>query len=822
MQEFEDDDLSALDARLAAVGGAGFDDARDFAPPSNRSARRGPAPQSAPPAPPPASELPRGLITDLRSWSSKYRFSPELEYIKIMRTQPAIYRNVNATGWLCDVYNPIDENYLGTVWGGGLYIIAAFQNSGGGPREVARGYVQINGNPRAFRGQDGQPSLFPTDPNEERYAGLPGIAQPQQQQQPQPQQQQQMPMLPLNGAPAAFPAVDLLTLAEKFSGTRQDSKSLEVLRDAQTANAEFYQTALARSAEEQRAFREQLTAAQTGQLAPLQTALENYRAQMESRDRAHAENSKRMVDEHTAQLIALRAQHEKTLDVLRSQQDKTVEETRRTADAAQAALRDEARQREQTIRETARVEADSLRREVDRLRDESRREIDALREQNRRELSEARENSRREIDGVKSDADKREAALREQLRTETTALREGAIRDVAAARTDADRREQQARENAQNMYSGQIKMLESQLQTMREQQDQRLGDVRSMLESQGQATQNNFQLQLTQREAETQRLRDELQAARAEVSQLRSDLAVKSNPMTTMTEVAQLTQSFQAITGTGPQPPAPPEEEPKTILAQLAKYAPAIGQHLIQPTMRPIAEAVQTVREREEREEQLRRDILMRRQAMQQQQQQPRSAQQQQSPQQSQPQPMQEQAGPQHAAMVQQQAVRQQQRLLAQQQQQAQQRAQVHAQAQQRARRVVPQANPAPVLDVPDHVLEEAASGAPALAGEPVVHQPTAPGQPVVVELPVSPELLTYLKEALDSGVAPAAMASNLSMGVMLGVVPQATFDQLKQLPTDVVVQAITMAAEQAGIPALMSPRAMDFLEATHKAILAG
>ena len=396
-------------------------------------------------------------------------------------------------------------------------------------------------------------------------------------------------------------------------------------------------------------------------------------------------------------------------------------------------------------------------------------------------------------------------------------------------KAEADRRENNARESARGLFEGQVRMLETQLAAVKEQLEQRVSDVKTMHQQQTDSVQNNYTLQLQQRDAEINRYRDELQASRNEITQLRTDVQEKSNPMKALSEVAALTQTFQEITGTGgsrdplPIPEAPKEEEPKTLLAQLAKYAPVIGEHLVKPTMKPISEAVQTVREREAREEQLRHDIMLRRQAMTQQQQQLAGG----APQ---PQMMQQQQKQQQQQQQQQMLLQQQQMAAMQQQQAMQQRAvELHQQRQSEARERVrkPAAPPRGPVQ-----LKPAKPAAPFdYAGEveaetPMQQQPDAvapaPIQAVDVGLPIEKDLLEYLAAAIAEGTTPQALAGNLSMGVTFGVVPSTTYEKLKILPTQAVVNAIASAAENEGVSVLASPRGMDYLESVHKAILAG
>jgi hypothetical protein len=526
--------------------------------------------------------------------------------------------------------------------------------------------------------------------------------------------------------------------------------------------------------------------------------------------------------------------------MMRLQSEKSMEEQRRTSEAALQRLADDARNREQTVRDSWRVETESLRREVDRIRDEARREHSELRESTRRDLDTVRDNAKIELQNA-----------RETAQRELQHVRETAQRDVDTLKAEADRRENNARENARGMFEGQIRLLETQLSSLKEQLEQRVSDVKSMHEQQNSAVQNNYTLQLQQRDSEINRYRDELQAARAEVSQLRNDVQEKSNPMKTLSEVAALTQTFQEITGTGKDNSAPiimpepaKEEEPKTLLAQLAKYAPVIGEHIVKPTMKPISEVVQTVREREAREEQLRRDIVLRRQAMSggqnaAAQQQMAMAQQQQQQQLMQQQQM-AMAQQQQMEMAQQQqyalAVAQQQ----QQQQQLMQQRALQRQQELRARAggrppappvgfKVKNNNPqktAPTFEFDGGETEEERdeledNGTENENNTPVTK--TASGiSEVDVGIPIEKDLIDYLTNAMSEGMSPAALAGSLNMGVAFGVVSSETHQKLKTLPTSAVVNAIAASAEKFGANTLASPRGMDYLESVHKAILAG
>ena len=83
-----------------------------------------------PPAPPGATN-PDGLITDLLGWTRAFRYTPEVEMIKVSRRSPPMFRGMSAQGWLFDAYEEFDERYLGETWGGGTYSIE--YNVNGGP-----------------------------------------------------------------------------------------------------------------------------------------------------------------------------------------------------------------------------------------------------------------------------------------------------------------------------------------------------------------------------------------------------------------------------------------------------------------------------------------------------------------------------------------------------------------------------------------------------------------------------------------------------------------------------------------------------------------
>ena len=832
------DDLDALDARLGALSNSNRA-VEAPAPLPNRFAgmrsgdggmpMQGPVQSpSAPgpaPTPPATSELPRGFINDLRTWSNNYRFTAEMEYIKISRTSPALHRGMNATGWLCDVYQPFDEQYIASVWGGGTYVIVAYQNAGGGAREVARGYTQINGVPRAYRGADGQPALFPTDGNESRST-LPGVPGPNgtstnaSQAAHTQQAGQGVPFPVVNNypPPASAPAIDLISLAEKFSGNKQEAKSLEVLQAAQAQNNEFYKNALDRSIDEQKQLREQLMTMQQNQSAPMQNAIEMYRAQMETRERAHADTMKQMVAEHTAQLQALR-----------QQADKAIEEQRRGFDTTLQNMREENRAREQSVRDAWRVETDNLRRELDTLRqnaaaelqrqrDTASAEIQRLRDEQRREL----DNARRDVDTARSETDRREQVTRDSTRAQYETQIRLMETQLTSSKEEVDRREQNARETSRANFESQIRMLENQLQSTKEQLEQRLNDVRTMNSQAETAMRSTFDLQLSQRDTEINRLRDELTVARGEANTLRNDLNEKRDPMATLNEVANLTQTFQSITGQGNAPAK--EEEPKGFMAQLAKYAPSIGEHLVKPTMKPIAEVVETVRERERREEELRRDILMRRQALQQR---PANMQPQISPNS----PQQQQALMQQQAMFQQQQAmfqqqQQQQAMMMQQQQRAamqQQRAAMQQQQQQPPRR-----NPAPIVAQPKSldIYDEAMPSTPDNASSTVAQGDefefdTTNMTPETAELAklVTKDLIEYVENAMNGDTSPSDMADQMKMGATFGVIDPTIIDKVKSAPLDVVLGLFMSGAEHYNAASLASPRGEEFLTGVYAAL---
>jgi hypothetical protein len=98
----------------------------------------------------------------LFAWCEQFSYTPGVDYLKLHRLYPKTWEGLSIGGFIEEVYEPIDEHWLISRWGGGSYQIEAYQrDSTGRSRKVQVKHAEISGLPKAFMGSDDMPHPLP-------------------------------------------------------------------------------------------------------------------------------------------------------------------------------------------------------------------------------------------------------------------------------------------------------------------------------------------------------------------------------------------------------------------------------------------------------------------------------------------------------------------------------------------------------------------------------------------------------------------------------------------------------------------------------------
>ena len=459
------------------------------------------------------------VLTNLRAWMEQWTYERERGYVRVIRTYPKMHAGVAAHGFLEDLYQPVDEDYLKDTWGGGTYLVVATQPYNEGAAEMDRRMVVVPGNPVWLPGPDGKRLRFPVEEgNDQRFTpmGMRGRAQPQPEPEPEPMDPwSPPPPPPAWGGPAAgiggqgpgfapgypsnypapyqppgYPPVtppwgggpgwgppptpqpDLLQAVREAQGPER--KAMEMVERLQMQQADLARAQAEQFAVREAALREEFAKVLASQTAPLQASLESYREQVlqlrsELADRVNTVRGewetrlREAGDRHASEIRGLIERHDK--DAL--------------------AREEKFRQEQANLRDAHRAEREQLQRELDRLRDEHRkddqvreekvrREIKEIEERNARREEQLRADQRRDLDQAaakfESEKTRLEGELR-SLRDERSRLEDRASQAEQKLRGDFDRREDRYQADLnrkEDLWNAERDRLRAEVQTLRE------------------------------------------------------------------------------------------------------------------------------------------------------------------------------------------------------------------------------------------------------------------------------------------------------------------------------------------------------------------
>jgi len=175
----------------------------------------------------------------LLEWGETFRYQPAVEYLRLKRLHPKLWEGIQIAGWICDIYEPIDEQWLAEHWGGGTYRLEAVQlDKAGKTRTKDSRIVTISGIPTHFADEQGNPHRLPTNSkiirsgSEMLMGRNRGLQKFNQRSSDYESEYNSAAPSPIKQPSTS--AVELLRLAQASNNERrEDSKSLEILRLAQ-------------------------------------------------------------------------------------------------------------------------------------------------------------------------------------------------------------------------------------------------------------------------------------------------------------------------------------------------------------------------------------------------------------------------------------------------------------------------------------------------------------------------------------------------------------------------------------------------------------
>jgi hypothetical protein len=698
-----------------------------------------------------------GAVVDLRSWMGRWRYQPEQDFVKLERIAPAQHHGMAATGHLEDLYAHVDERYVRETWGGGTYRVHAYQAQNGHPYLVDNGTFTVAGAPVAFPGPSGEPIMFPAGVAESSHyapAGHRGKLY----------QQGNGGGVPAGERDGPFGDDGVLGLINRMQSQAEGRNQIELLErfKEQWSEASQLQAASADKArEEQDKLYGQLFTLQGQQSAPLQEALNHARAELEAiRNEYHRRIESRDAQQQR-QLEQMRESQSQSIELLQKEHEQASQAATAANGAVTVAMRED-RQRESTaLREQHRAEVDTLRRELDNLRGGGQQRERDIREGYERELRDIRERLEERCRTVEQNADRSRTEhyaevqrLREEYRERDTALRSEADQRITSLRTDLTTQHGFTRDSTVKTYEAQLDMLRHQLEEGRRREQERVETERT-------SSRTLYEPRIDLLNDTVQNLRADLQNTRAEAANATARASERQNPLNTIREAAGLHQAVGQLFGLPGT--AGPEPVPKSLLGQLARYAPTISEHIVKPVVTPIREAVDIARqEAQERRAQLAEPIPV----------------------------MQDPMGvPPPPEMHH------------------------HPQPQRRVHREPP--------PMSDDMLYDPVPPTPPVPETDTVSPPPSGASPGIKDA-ISGDVISYLAGGLDEGKMPQDVATEFKMMSGTGIIDPKYLDAITSTSMDTAVLSFVDAAQSHGAHDLTTPNGQLYLQAVYEALKQG
>ena len=362
----------------------------------------------------------------LFAWCEEFNYTPGVEFLKLHRLYPRTWEGMSISGFVEEVYEPIDEHWLADRWGGGTYQLDSYQrDTTGRSRKGKTKVIEISGLPKNYMGNDGVPHPLPEAYNNydrrshsrrssevlRRRMGLNrfrrGDSEPEYEDDDRTERISPTKSIdqPLQDASALYKTIQ--------DTKKSENEALGVLREAQkdvheqmqrtaSQQSEMYKTLLEQQKDEMRRLREEHRTSAANSTAPFKDILQFVTSQ------ANSSGSREQYD-------ALRSAHETAIQSLTREHSQHLDDLRRNFESRHNYLTDELNNlRNQYAKEIERARTDYLDKERS-AKDEAYRNYQAQIEILRQQSSDMRESQRDEISNLSREKNEIITGLRQEL-----------------------------------------------------------------------------------------------------------------------------------------------------------------------------------------------------------------------------------------------------------------------------------------------------------------------------------------------------------------------------------------------------------------------
>ena len=555
----------------------------------------------------------------LYEWCEGFRYQPSVEYIRLKRLHPKQWEGIQITGWIMDLYEAIDEQYLAENWGGGIYKLEAYQlDRGGRTRIKGSKIVEISGIPTHFTDENGNPHKLPQNnkyrSNDMLIGRNRGINKFNR-------------SSDRTSSPSSS-AVELLKLTQQNNKEqRDDTKTLEILRMAQndvqsqmSQTAQMQQNMYKELIESQRKELERMRLEQEKVISsaqrPLEEALSTVKSQAEKESTSLKDQMLRIEAEYRDRLNSVKDELNKQQQMFLREKEDLKDSHRTQMELVLKEHREQVTRIKETAESSTSTNFQQIRLQMDSLRDNHQNQITNMQNDHQKKLSDLY----REMSVLRDDSRNREQTLRTDYNERENKLTKDHYKALNDARTDyldrlqaikddfekreKDRKEEneksetKLRESIENKYESKISSLEERLEYLKSNSDdreksflrnyeKREKDVRDFLDA-------SYKSQVSVVTSERDRLKEEVASLKEEMKSLKEGVNKQSDPIAKLAEIQSFKENLKTF-GFLPneeetqisirEPEEKTPDPPKDFLGKIAHYGPSIAQNFLGPVL---------------------------------------------------------------------------------------------------------------------------------------------------------------------------------------------------------------------------------------------
>ena len=558
----------------------------------------------------------------LYEWCEGFRYQPSVEYIRLKRLHPKQWEGIQITGWIMDLYEAIDEQYLAENWGGGIYKLEAYQlDRGGRTRIKGSKIVEISGIPTHFTDENGNPHKLPQNnkyrSNDMLIGRNRGINKFNRS-----SDRSDRTLSPSSSA------VELLKLTQQNNkDQRDDTKSLEILRMAQndvqsqmSQTAQMQQNMYKELIESQRKELERMRLEQEKVISsaqrPLEEALSTVKSQAEKESTSLKDQMLRIEAEYRDRLNSVKDELNKQQQMFLREKEDLKDSHRTQMELVIKEHREQVNRLKETAESSTTTNFQQIRLQMDSLRDNHQNQITNMQNGHQkklgdlyREMSVLREDSRNREQSSRTEYNERENKLTKDYYKSQNDARTDYLDRLQAIKDDFEKREKdrkeeneksesKLRESIENKYESKISSLEERLEYLKSNSDdrektflrnyeKREKDVRDFLDA-------SYKSQISVIVSEKDRLKEEVVSLKEETRSLKEGVNKQSDPIAKLAEIQSFKENLKTF-GFLPHEEETsiairePEEKipdpPKDLIGKIAHYGPSIAQNFLGPVL---------------------------------------------------------------------------------------------------------------------------------------------------------------------------------------------------------------------------------------------